>query len=68
MTITRERSLRVPLTDEELRMAHELAEAEGGTVADLLRRYIRKAHAKVVVSKQNREAKARPMTRKAPRA
>jgi hypothetical protein len=65
MPITRERSLRVPLTDDELRMAHELAEAEGGTVAELLRRYIRKAHAKVVVAKQNRDAKERSKTRKA---
>ncbi|HEY1692232.1 MAG TPA: hypothetical protein VGG39_08720 [Polyangiaceae bacterium] len=53
------------MTDDELRMAHELAEAEGGTVAELLRRYIRKAHAKVVVAKQNRDAKERSKTRKA---
>ena len=49
MPIVRDKNLRLALSEDELRMAHELADAEGSNVTELLRRYIRKAHAKKVV-------------------
>jgi hypothetical protein len=44
MRIERSRSLRVPMTDQELRQLHELSEAEGMTAADLVRQFVRRAH------------------------
>jgi hypothetical protein len=42
--VERNRSIRLPVTDEEVRMAHELAEADGTTVTDFLRTLIRRLH------------------------
>ena len=46
MSIERSHNLRLTLSDDEHRMANELAEAEGTSVSGILRRFIRKAHAK----------------------
>jgi hypothetical protein len=54
MTIDRPTSVRVPLSTDEHEMLRELAEAEDISAAALLRRYIRKAHAKIVRSKQRK--------------
>jgi hypothetical protein len=41
----RDRSLRVRVSDDELRMVQELADADGVTASDHVRLYIRRAHA-----------------------
>lgn len=52
----RDSGFRIRLTAEELRMLHELAEKEGISAADVLRLYIRRAHA-AAFSQRNAQQK-----------
>ena len=42
--VERNRSIRLPVTEDEIRMAHELAEAEGLTIMKLLRAALRRMY------------------------
>lgn len=54
----RGRSIRIPVTDDEIRMAHELAEQAGTSLAKFVRAMIRELHAERIAPKRRR-AKAR---------
>jgi predicted DNA binding CopG/RHH family protein len=43
--IDRDKSFRVRVSEDELRMVQELADAEGLNASDFVRLYIRRAHA-----------------------
>lgn len=45
MLMDRDKSLRVRVAEDELRMVQELAEADGVTASDYVRLFIRRAHA-----------------------
>jgi hypothetical protein len=45
MADDRDRSLRVQVSTAELKMLHEIAEADGITASDVIRMFVRRAHA-----------------------
>jgi predicted DNA-binding protein len=49
---TRERAVTIRVTDEEAEMLWALAKSQGLTASDILRQYIRKAHAKAFPKKK----------------
>lgn len=54
MMVERNRSIRLPVTEEEIRMAHELADAEGTSITKLLRGLIRTLYAERISSPRKR--------------
>lgn len=58
--VERNRSIRIPVTDDEIRMSRELAEAEGVSLTKLLRAWLRERHAE-------RVAPAKKTTKRKPR-
>ena len=62
--VERNRSIRLPVTDDEIRMAHELADAAGTSITKMLRALIRQLHAERVAATK-KPAKRKPRTTRA---
>lgn len=52
----RNRSFRIPVTDPELAALHELAEADDLSVADYVRRLLKREHARVFGERPKKRA------------
>lgn len=55
--VLHDKSIRIPVTPDELQMAQEVAEAQGTTVAALLRAFIRQQHAAMSAPTKRKPAK-----------